>query len=350
MEMEASRKYSVLGLSKERVQGLLNRIGSLRSNLDTLIDQSQETVFVLKYVFAWLAGGIEVKAGDEASKRTPVPLRTIELLQAKPNIVCCTKNISSQLNNLLMEGKEIELLYLSLLSNQRRTIASRIVPKRMMSFPRVVDEILSPFRQARWTDGLVELVWEDNNGNTLVVCQIDADSGEIKTRLEFQSPDKSVWKLSRQYKPGEVCSILVHEGESTSVCLLDYSHWLGLRKQIGPDEYGFPMFFIAQQLPNSVPIALEVSGPRGLCSIYVEGGRMITLDLENADDENEDEASNESNSSPELAVHKRRHLKKLDSLLDNGENKFGSNTPSSNESMKSSPSATPVVQRLRFAP
>ena len=350
MEMDASSKYSVLGLSKERVQGFLNRVGSLRSKLDALIDQSQETVYVLKHVFSWLEGGLESKSSEEGTKRTSVPSRAIELLKARPDIGSSTKTVSTHLNNLLMEGKEIELLYLSLLSNQRRTIASRIVPKRVVSFPRVSEGQSAPFRQARWTGGLVELVWEDNKGGTLVVCQIDAESGDIKTRLEFQSPERSVWKLSRQYKEGEVCSILVHEGQSTSVCLLDYSHWVGLRKQIGPDEYGFPMFFIAQQLPNSVPVALEVSGSRGLCSIYVEGGRMITLDLENADDENEDELSNESSSSPEVAVQKRRNLRKLDSLLDNGENKFGSNTPSSNESMKSSPSATPVVQRLRFAP
>lgn len=248
---------------------------------------------------------------------------------------------------LIEEGKEIEFQYLQVLSNQRRAISSKLAGKKLHSFSRMQS---SQTPQMRWIDPcIVELIFEQHNGNELVVVQINVRTDEILSRIEFKAPEGSRWFHPRLYSEDHICAVLVHK-ETSSICVLRYSEWIGKLTIVEPEEYGFSNFFVAQQIPTkgASVCAMEVSGPRGLCSVYCEGGRMITLDLENADDEEDDdeeEVEIESSPSPEKAVPQRRgkkNLKKMDSLI-SVENRYESNTPSDDDG-----SVPP--QRLRFNP
>jgi hypothetical protein len=320
-ELGLDVKFLCFGIHNARE--LLQMSQKMRSHLDLVIDQVQDMSFVLKHVFVWLETGAPISSSE-----------THLIMRRNPAVISSIKSLIGSLT-VLSEGKDLELLHLSLLSNQRRAIASRMTPLKLVSFPR---ETISR-AQIAWSDEKLDLCYIDQ---TLVLCRIVR--GEVTTRLEFEAPERSEWKFARLYKSGEICTLLIHQDKSVSVCLLDFSSWLNSTRRLTPDDYGFPAFFIAQQLPpGSAAVGLGVSGPRGLCSVHLEGGRMVTLDLENADDDGTESA--ESESSPEPVGRVRRNLRKHDSLLD-GENRSNVNTPPSSDHSESN---TPVVQRLKFA-
>ena len=329
---------TILGLSSPNE--LMARVsGHLRPRLNNLISRVRDTSLVLKYIFQFLEGMV-----DGAVPQAPP--RAVEVLRANPKMIGEIKSLMSS-SMLIEEGKEIEFQYLQVLSNQRRAISSKLAGKKLHSFSRMQS---SQTPQMRWIDPcIVELIFEQHNGNELVVVQINVRTDEILSRIEFKAPEGSRWFHPRLYSEDHICAVLVHK-ETSSICVLRYSEWIGKLTIVEPEEYGFSNFFVAQQIPTkgASVCAMEVSGPRGLCSVYCEGGRMITLDLENADDEEDDdeeEVEIESSPSPEKAVPQRRgkkNLKKMDSLI-SVENRYESNTPSDDDG-----SVPP--QRLRFNP
>jgi hypothetical protein len=331
IELEHPGQCGSFGLTPENVSGLMDRIlNNLVPCVKSLIKKTQENSLAMKHIFAYLEALV-----DSSKPSSCIPASVAGILRKDRRLVVRPPVISS----LLDEGKQVELLYVQMLSNQRRTISSRIVPKKALFWSRQRGRG-SP--QLRLEGVLAETVWEEDEGRLLVLTQTNIRSGESESRFQLKAPEGSVWLLPRFYQEGQICAILVHAG-AASICVISYSDLPRDLKEIGPDEYGFPEFFIAQQIPSKgrPVVSMEVSGPRGLCSIYCEGGHMITLDLENADDELADddadqEQESESSNSPEPPKRERRNLKKLDSLI-GGENVLEPNTPDA-----------PVVQRLRF--
>jgi hypothetical protein len=334
-EIESGGYSGILGLSRQNTAGLLSRISeNLRPLMRAVVEKTRTNSLLLKHLFAFLESLVD------QSKGTPpiCPQVIIELIRSNRSVV----KEAPKLAPLLEEGKQVELLYVSLLSNQRRTISSKIVKNEKIEFSKETG--FEELPKMRWTSNkVVELVWTDENGKLLIV----ADSSQ-KTKIQFRAPEGSSWLLPRFYQESEICAVLSHEN-TASVSIINYSDWVGRAEEIGPDTYGFSQFFIAQQIPTKgrAVVGMEVSGPRGLCSILCEGGRMITLDLENADDDEEEEEEEESSPSPEQAKRGRKVLKKLDSLIDGGENRYEANSPSSDNE---SPAVTALAQRLRFIP
>ena len=346
-ELYTSGSYTVLGLSSGNTAGLVERlIKELRPRLNSLVNRVRDTSLVMKYILGYLETFLE-----ESPRPISTPSRVVEILRQNPKVVAKLGSLVPS-SGLLEEGKAVELLYVQLLSNQRRTISSRLVGKNFFRFSRNKS---SQTPQIRWvSEHNIELVYEEDCGKVLVVVQINVmRRDQVVSRLEFKAPEGSSWMQPKFYTEDQICVVLVHQ-QVGSICLLRYSEWIQetASRQIEPDEYGFPIYFVAQQIPTKGAriSAMEVSGPRGLCSIYCEGGRMITLDLENADEDEENEEEEDSSPSPDKLQKRRRQLNKIDSLLDpGGENRYGSNTtPLSDDDEHGGDDG--VAQRLRFAP
>jgi WD40 repeat protein len=286
-----SPRYGLLGLDSTSTQKMLSNLVDGQKYLRALIVHSQRISRILRVIFWWLESIMEDKS--ETSK-LQIPSRDsidecLAILTEEPNLLARSKSRLCDFEDLLGSYRVVEQEYVSILSRQRRHIGSKLKPEKIVSFPVGSRDIRARFKPDSLSQ--VELTWVDVP-NRLVVATME------NRQTHFVAPEGALWKFPRFYRQDRICVLLMHEGQTASICLLKYDSFLAQSGtvEIYSDDYGYPSYWIAQQVPDWYLSAtmLEVSGPRGLCSIYTpeNGGRIITLDLEGGDDEDEDDGEN----------------------------------------------------------
>jgi len=312
---ESQWKYSVLGLIPSLCDDILAQARKMVVLFEKKLNSVQKCSISVRALQFWLESALDVPAAQ----------RLVPSLSEKDKTAETEWNSKledlSDFSDLLKESKSLETYYVQLLSHQRRSIASRIAPLRVIAFPQ---EEVTCMRWAECSEDQLEMCWTKRD--LLVYVSVNTLSGEIQKRLEFSAPTDSVWRSPQFYKSDKICVLLIH-ANSTSICLLTFTNFFSSSfSQLSPSEYGFPSSFVAQQLPHvyAQSSVLEVSSERGLASAYTAEGRMITLDLEKCDDENNvEEEEEESSISVEPAkTRRKKDLKRIDSILDesSGEN------------------------------
>ena len=338
----ARTKFRPLGL--ESADDLVKKVAEIKHFVAKLVRETQSVFVAIRVVAHWVERAVDQADDQPNSQRySAVPERAavergVIYLRKSPKILTEMKNfLNFSALELLLAG--LQNMYVSQLSGQRRAIGSKFTPVRSFSFP---SSAPSGAADMIWDDGgAVKLVWADSDSAvTLSVVTINGDDVE---RLLFSSPPGSVWNLPKFYDQNQVCVLLVHDGGFASVCLLTVAGWPA-GATVEPAEYGFPTFFVAQQLPAafSLPEAMEVSASRGLCSVQA-AGRVLTLDLDGDDEDNEEDSGSEKSSESSIAPPRGRNLRKHDSLVAGFEN------ANMNASRSSSGSPEQVAQRLKFA-
>ena len=312
---EWKAKYSVLGLSEDLTEKLCDKITEIRASFHARF----VCVTQVSQAVGWLIFLLE------AALEIPLPQRvkaTLEKNNFEENFFKKIQDMSSSVDDfsgISTLSKNFEMVYVEMLSIQRRVIASRFSPSRVFS----VDQNISSLR---WMGTFVELCCceQGTKNSSLLVYTIICQ--ESRRRIAFRSPENSFWKSPQLYKDREICVLLSH-GTTASICLLrllDQFIECEDNSEFGTAEYGFPSCFIAQKLPEMYRDAtlLEVSGPRGLASVYCGSGRMITLDLEKSADEEDDGVGEEEDIAEDEENHvvnqkkKIKDLKRIDSILD----------------------------------
>ena len=362
---EWKAKYACLGLTADNTRAVLEQASRIKAQLNTVIGRAQTVSIVLRVVFSWMEALVEqTSTADQAdglntAAKSPPPspemtTYVVNLLRQDPNVLHDLKSMVT-FDAIMAECNSFEIAYVQLLSQQRRTIGGRFSPIRQLSFPTSKTTDLT---QLRWTDNVLDLLWVDQSDGLgrLVYCQIDPSSGFTR-RLHFVPPELTRWSLPRFYRDDRLCVMLMHGSESASICLLRVGQFLASAAEsanagvidVLPVDYGYSTFLIAQQLPEWYLSAsrLEVSVPRGLCSIYSQdNGRMMTLDLEGGDDEDGDGKSSDAGSENSV-------IKNKDPSSSEGENKFSnvSRKPSDEkgESEDDSPPLPTGAQKLNFS-
>jgi hypothetical protein len=316
---EWKSKYSVLGLSEDLTENLCEKITEIRAWFHARF----VCVTQISQAVGWLIFSLE------SALEIPLPQRgkaTLEKNNFDENFFQKIQDMSSSVDDfsgISTLSKTFEMVYVEMLSIQRRVIASRFSPNRVFS----VDLNISSWRWMMPAGQFVELCCceQGTKNSSLLVYTIICQ--ESRRRIAFRSPENSSWKSPQLYKDREICVLLSH-GTTASICLLrllDKYIECEDNSEFGTAEYGFPSCFIAQKLPEMYRDAtlLEVSGPRGLASVYCGSGRMITLDLEKSADEEDDGVGEEKEETPEdeenhLVNQKKKikDLKRIDSILD----------------------------------
>lgn len=326
---EWKSKYSVLGLEESTVNNLLNQAKKIRFIFDSKWNTVKDASLAVRWLLFYLESALDVPA--PAGQRFP------------PTEIICLEDFSglkkiSNFDEILIEFKFFESNYVQLLSNQRRMIASRISPLKVSVFDKKTED--NNASSIRWTDGEnLDICWCEESAergvSTLIVIKLHPRSGNVLKRTQFRAPSNSVWERPICYTDEKICVLLLHQDFTRSICLLKFSQFDS--SQLDPSDYGYSSCFIAQKLPDPYSgesCSLEVSGSRGLASVLT-GGRMITLDLENCD-EDEDQEQNvreeeEEERESSAVPRRRKDLKRIDSILDTSENHNISNSSTPKE-------------------